>query len=142
MRLASTHDPSFLCLLRETASTSSLLDRTAFGGLARSSLLNVISFISPPMEVLTRHSWKRWSADYFSSLRKFTKWHTPVRNLQVGDVVMLKEERFTPTKWPLGRITTVHPGKDGYVRVATVRTAKSTYKRPVVKLALILPTDS
>ena len=37
-------------------------------------------------------------------------------------------------KWPLGRITTVMPGKDGVVRVAEVRTKDDTYVRPIVKL--------
>ena len=32
-------------------------------------------------------------------------------------------------------------GSDGSVRVATVRTATGIYKRPVVKLALLLPSD-
>lgn len=26
---------------------------------------------------LVRHFWNRWSSDYFSTLRKFTKWHSP-----------------------------------------------------------------
>ncbi len=37
------------------------------------------------------------------------------------------------TMWPLARVVQVHPGKDKLVRVATVQTAKDTYKRPVSK---------
>ena len=91
---------------------------------------------------LTRHFWERWSTEYLSSLRKFTKWHFPTRNLQVGDLVCLCEDNLVPTKWPLGRVVDTHPGDDGLVRVVIVRTSKGTYKRPVVKIALILPTDS
>ncbi len=36
----------------------------------------------------------------------------------------------------------VHPGEDGKVRVVTVKTAKGTYKRPVIKTALILPNNT
>ena len=72
---------------------------------------------------------------------KFTKWNFPTRNLQVGDLVCLLEGGLVPTKWPLARVVLVHPGRGGLVRVATVRTTKGTYKRPVIKLALILPID-
>ena len=92
-------------------------------------------------QALIRHFWKRWSLDYFSSLRRCSKWHSPSRNLKVGDIVMLREESFVPTKWPLGKIIDLHPGKDGVVRVVTLRTATGTYKRPIVKVALLLPAD-
>ena len=91
---------------------------------------------------LTRHFWDRWSTEYLSCLRKYTKWHFPTRNLQVGDLVCLCEDNLVPTKWPLGRVVDVRPGADGLVRVVTVRTSKGIYKRPSVKIALILPTDS
>lgn len=91
---------------------------------------------------LLRHFWQRWSAEYLTSLNKFSKWQNPTRNLQVGDVVVLQEDNLVPTKWPLARVSQVHCGKDGLIRVATVKTAKGTYKRPVTKLApLILKTD-
>ena len=37
----------------------------------------------------------------------------------------------------LGKITAVHPGKDGIVLTATVETATGSFKRPVVKLRLL-----
>ena len=88
-------------------------------------------------QILIRHFWKRWSAEYLSTLNKCTKWHYPSRNLAVGDVV-LKEDGIVPAKWPLARVTQVHPGSDGLFRVVTVRTMKSTYKRLVSKIALLL----
>ena len=92
-------------------------------------------------QTLTRHFWRRWSEDYHSSLRKFSKWHSTTRNLEVGDVVLLKENSLIPTKWPLGKIVDVNPAKDGIVRVVTVKTATGTYKRPTVKVAVLLPTN-
>ena len=90
---------------------------------------------------LVRHFWQRWSAVYLLSLNKYNKWHHPSRNLAVGDVVVIKEDRTIPMTWTLARVMQVYPGKDGLVRVATVRTAKGTYKRPVNKLALLLPEN-
>ena len=68
---------------------------------------------------LIRHFWRRWSDEYITSLNKFNKWHYPTRNLRVGDVVVLQEYTLGPTKWPLARVTQVHCGRDGLVRVAT-----------------------
>ena len=39
-----------------------------------------------------------------------------------------------PSRWPLGRVIEVHPGKDGLIRVATVKTSSTTLTRPIVKL--------
>jgi len=56
--------------------------------------------------------------------------------------VLVSDERYPPSKGPLARVTAAHPGADGMVRVASVRTgAGSVFKRPVVKLFL-LPVDS
>ena len=48
---------------------------------------------------------------------------------------------MAPTKWPLAKIIEVHPGKDGKVRVVTVKTAKGIYKRPVVKMVPLVLTE-
>ena len=93
-------------------------------------------------QLLVRQFWQRWSDEYFTILRKFTKWNRPDRNMQIGDLVCLRDEGLFPTKWPLARVIAVHPGKDGLVRVITVKTAKGIYKRPVTKAALVLPSDS
>ncbi len=91
--------------------------------------------------MLVRHFWRRWSTDYFATLRKFTKWHHLNRNARIGDIVLLKEDGLVPAKWPLGKIVSVNPGKDKVVRVVTVKTSVRTYKRPASKVALLLPSN-
>ena len=84
---------------------------------------------------LVRHLWQRWVKEYLTSLQRISKWHSSSASLAVGDVVILHEDTITPTQWP-------HPGKDGVVRVVTVRTGNgSTYTRPVVKAVPLLPMD-
>ena len=90
---------------------------------------------------LVRHFWQRWSSDYLTSINKYSKWKHPNRSIQSGDLVIVREDSPFPTKWPLGRVCQVYEGKDGLVRVAMIKTASGTYKRPVTKLALILPVD-
>lgn len=90
---------------------------------------------------LVRHFWHRWSSEYLASLRKYTKWRHPSRNASIGDVVILQEDNLVPAKWPLARVVQVHEGKDGLVRVVTLKTQTGTYKRPVHVIALLLPTQ-
>ena len=61
--------------------------------------------------------------------------------LEIGDIVCLRNKPTAPTKWPIVRVVEVHPGQDKRVRVVIVRTARGTYKRPVVKIALLLHPD-
>ena len=89
-------------------------------------------------QTLVRHFWQRWSSEYLGQLQRFSKWNTPSRNVQVGDIVCLREVQLFPTKWPLARIKEVHPGADGKVRVVTVQTQRGTYKRPITKIVPLI----
>ncbi|KAL7296586.1 hypothetical protein TKK_0010015 [Trichogramma kaykai] len=90
---------------------------------------------------LRDHFWSRWSKEYLHTLQQRSKWHRPGPDLSIGDVVIIIDPALMRDngKWPVGRVVNVHPGTDGRVRVATVRTAYGTYTRPIVKLAQ-LPT--
>ena len=87
------------------------------------------------------HLWRRWSKDYVETLWKVSKWHTPSRKLRVGDVVCLRDEPLPPTKWPLAKAIDIHSGKDGRVRVVTLKTVKGIYKQPVIKMVPLVPTE-
>lgn len=56
-------------------------------------------------------------------------------------MVLIKGENSPPMNWPLGRVTTVHPGADNIVRVASVKTVSGIKKRPVSKLC-VLPIET
>ena len=91
---------------------------------------------------LVRPIWERWRNKYLRILNKYNKWHIPSRNVAVGDVVLLQEASTVPTKWPIVRVIAVHPGLDELVRVVTVKTPQGTYKRPVSKVAVLLPNET
>ena len=90
---------------------------------------------------LIQHFWKRWSGEYVTHLGRITKRRRLTRNFCVGDMVILCEDSVLPTKWPLGKVIEVYPGKGNLVRVATVKTHSGICTRPVTKLALLLPSD-
>lgn len=90
---------------------------------------------------LHQHFWQRWSQEYLHTLHQRKKWLTPSQPVTLGTLVVVKQENTPPLHWPLGRIVETHPGKDGVVRVVTIKTARGTLKRPLVKLCP-LPVDN
>ncbi|XP_050313689.1 uncharacterized protein LOC126748481 [Anthonomus grandis grandis] len=86
--------------------------------------------------------WKRWTVDYFNRLQTRPKWLKPLPNLQVNDLVLIKEDDTPPLKWPLGRIIETMPGKDGKVRVVKLRTQHGVYTRSIAKVCPLPNSDS
>ncbi|XP_073976442.1 uncharacterized protein [Rhodnius prolixus] len=78
--------------------------------------------------------WTRWSQEYLHTLQQREKWLLPATAISPGTVVILREDNAPPRQWPLGRITALHPGRDGVCRVADVTTASGTFRRPLNKL--------
>ena len=111
-------------------------------------------------QATTHHFWKRWSHEYLQQLQKLSKWHTPTDNLQVNDVVILREDSTFTCCWPVAVVIKVYPGADALVRVVQLKvpsapkpmTSKkdlinspsscTILKRPVMKVALLFRPDS
>ena len=89
---------------------------------------------------MQQHFWNRWSREYLHQLQVRTKNFKEIVPVSIGQLVLLQIDNCPSMNWPLARIIDIFPGKDGITRVAKLRTAKSTYERPVSKLAL-LPID-
>lgn len=84
---------------------------------------------------IVQRFWSRWSVEYLHTLQQRRKWQLKEKNINVGDLVLVLEDNQPPTKWAIGRIIETHPGSDGQIRVVTIRTKNSTYKRSIVKVA-------
>uniref|UniRef100_A0A5S6Q5V3 Integrase catalytic domain-containing protein n=1 Tax=Trichuris muris TaxID=70415 RepID=A0A5S6Q5V3_TRIMR len=86
---------------------------------------------------LVNHFWQRWLKDYLPTLQRRSKWTKETPNLKIDDVVVIVDPQLPRGQWPLGRITDVVKGRDGRVRIATVKTRHRSYVRPVSRLAVI-----
>lgn len=82
--------------------------------------------------------WKRWQSEYLCLLSSRSKWKHTQANIKINDIVIIHQPNLPAGKWPLGRISELHPGSDGLVRVVTVKTKGGYIKRPITKLSPLL----
>ena len=92
------------------------------------------------VQFLANVFWSRWRKEFLSSLQTRQKWTKPTRNIEVGDVVLIKDAKMQRNQWPLGRVTTVFPGDDGLVRTVQVKTPSSRepLTRSVAKIVVLV----
>lgn len=86
---------------------------------------------------ISERFWRIWQADYVNTLQQRTKWRNVQPSVQIGTMVLHRNSTLPPCKWELGRVTKCHEGPDGLVRVVSVKTANSEYKRPIRQLCLL-----
>ena len=68
------------------------------------------------VQQLTDEFWQRWKKGYLQSLQVRQKWIAPRRNLQEGDIVVMKDDSVPRNLWKFARVAAAHPDEDGYVR--------------------------
>ena len=77
--------------------------------------------------------WEVWSQEYIRSLPPGgSGWVKG--DIQIGSVVMVREDNTPRLLWPMGVVTKVHPGRDGVVRTVSVRTSRGTFVRPIQRI--------
>ncbi|XP_074657307.1 uncharacterized protein LOC141910513 [Tubulanus polymorphus] len=92
-------------------------------------------------QTLADHFWQRWRKEYVPTLIRRSKWTRQTRNLEIGDVVLVVDDRCPRSYWKLGRIVDVFPGADGVVRSAEVKLSTGLLRRPVSKLCVLEKSD-
>ena len=103
------------------------------------------------VQYLANEFWSRWRKEYLLTLQSRQKWSHHKRNLEVGDVVMLKDEDVQRTCWKLAKVIEVVADQDGLVRKVKIlmgdaclskegkRIKEATVlERPIHKLVLLL----
>ena len=80
---------------------------------------------------MKQHFWIKWAKEYLVTLQQKYKWRQSGDQPKLDDIVLLVEPQKPSQQWQLGRITALHPGADGQIRVVEVKTKSGTYKRSV-----------
>ncbi|XP_067250257.1 uncharacterized protein [Chanodichthys erythropterus] len=76
------------------------------------------------VQSLANTFWNRWRKEYLATLQNRRKWQNESSNLQVGDVVLLKNIQAKRNDWPMGIVLETFPGRDGKVRKVEVKVVK------------------
>ncbi|XP_036151070.1 uncharacterized protein LOC118648763 [Monomorium pharaonis] len=85
--------------------------------------------------------WRKWHVEYLTELQRRQKWTKSNTELKRDSIVIIIDKNLPCMRWQLGRIVELHPGDDGLVRVASVKTSQGIFKRNT-KLLCPLTTDS
>ena len=86
------------------------------------------------LQQLSQSFWSRFYKEYLNTLQIRNKWYKQTENLQINDLVLIKDDALPPLHWRRGRILNTFSGKDGIVRSIQVKTQFGTYIRPVLKV--------
>ena len=89
------------------------------------------------VQFLANEFWTRWRKEYIPTLQERHKWTKPQENLKLGDIVLMLDENVPRCEWPKAIVVDTYPSEDTYVRKVKVKTATSSYERPVHKLVLL-----
>ena len=89
---------------------------------------------------LANSFWLRWKNEYLPTLQLRRKWQQDRKNLQEGDIVLLREESAHRNDWPVGVIVKAHMSDDDCVRKVDVRLGRDgkVFTRPVKEVVVLL----
>ncbi|XP_051934866.1 uncharacterized protein LOC127609150 [Hippocampus zosterae] len=97
------------------------------------------------VQAFANEFWSRWRSEYLNTLQSRRKWHTARRNIQPGDIVLLKQNQAPRNEWTMAVITATFPSDDGRVRKVEVRTSSQgvskTFLRPVSDVVMLLEIE-
>lgn len=89
------------------------------------------------LEHMLQSFWQRWKSEYLTTLQNRYKWSSQKPSIKINDLVIIKDDRVPPSKWPLARVIDTHPGNDGLIRVVSLKCLQKVIKRPITKLCVL-----
>lgn len=78
--------------------------------------------------------WTAFIRHYHPGLQGHHKWKTDVKELTVGEVVLIVNPQLPRVLWLVSTVMETLAGADGRVRIARVMVKENTYTRPTVRL--------
>ena len=107
------------------------------------------------VQYLSEQFWSRWRREYLTNISLRQQWHVPKRNMQVGDIVIVKDDNIPRNEWKLARVVEAREEDDGLVRKVNIQigqsnlgkkgerlTQPSYLDRPVQKLVVLVEHNS
>lgn len=92
------------------------------------------------MKEIQTQFWQRFQKEYLHHLQKRTKWIHPTTSLQVGQLVLLKEQSTTPLQWKMGKVIKCYPDDAGNVRQVDIKTStQDSIRKSATTLVPLLP---
>ncbi|GFS13033.1 hypothetical protein ElyMa_001386900 [Elysia marginata] len=88
---------------------------------------------SREMSETLEHFWSVWNEQYIRNLPPLGNRRSNM-DLAIGSIVLIRDEGKPRLNWPLRKIVSLHQGKDGVVRAATVKTANGEVIRAIQRL--------
>ena len=94
------------------------------------------------VQTLSQAFWKHWQEEYLQTLQSRRKWMSEERNVEKGDLVLVRDKQCGRIEWPIGVVTDTFPSQaDSLVRSVEIKVAKdgraATYIRPITELILL-----
>ena len=84
--------------------------------------------------------WKRWRAEFLSTLQQRRKWQSDTINLSQGDIFLHRNKEVHRNNWPLGVFERIIECEDNKVRKVEVRVFQNvkpkTFLRPISEQVL------
>ena len=88
-------------------------------------------------QALADQFWSRWLEEYLPSLQPRQKWFGAAPNINVGDLVMIKDHSVKRGCWPKAIVEECYPGADGLIRKVRLRTANGVLTRDIRSICLL-----
>ena len=90
--------------------------------------------------------WLRWKREYLQTLQPRKKWLEQKNNVQVVDIVLMRDCEVGRISWPVAKVERIFPSDDGCVRKVEVKVIKDGkpvhYIRPIVEIVLLFSPRS
>jgi len=73
-------------------------------------------------------------------MQQRTKWKTALcnNNVQVGRLVLIRDENLSSLKWCIGRICDVHSNADGLIHIVSLKTIEGIIQRSLLKICVLV----
>ena len=89
------------------------------------------------VQYLADEFWRRYFKEYLPEMQKRQKLNNRLKDLKIGDLVLIQHENTPRRLWPLGLVVHCNEGRDGLVMSVRVKTPTGELVRPITKLVLL-----